>query len=81
MTVGLHQLAPGDTVELKGPLGSFVWQGSGTALWKNVPRKVTEMGLVCGGSGARPSLPPLPPNESSDRMGFFSRHLGITPIL
>ena len=51
MTVGFNQLKVGDTIEIKGPLGSFVWQGAGTALWKGVTRKVKEIGLVCGGSG------------------------------
>lgn len=51
MTVGFHQLEIGDTLEVKGPLGSFIWQGNGTALWKNIPQKVSEIGLVCGGSG------------------------------
>ena len=52
MSVGFHQLEVGDTVEVKGPLGSFIYQGSGNALWKGVSRKLSEIGLVCGGSGA-----------------------------
>lgn len=61
MTVGFNQLAVGDRVELKGPLGSFVWKGNGTALWRGVPRKVKEIGLVCGGSGScNPSIFLLP---------------------
>ncbi|EMD41310.1 hypothetical protein CERSUDRAFT_89880 [Gelatoporia subvermispora B] len=56
MSVGLHQLQIGDTVELKGPLGSFVWKGRGTALWKGVTRHVKEIGMVCGGSGITPIL-------------------------
>lgn len=49
--MGFNQLQVGDTIELKGPLGSFVWQGRGSATWKGVPRRVKEVGLVCGGSG------------------------------
>lgn len=56
MTVGFNQLEVGDKIELKGPLGSFVWKGKGTALWKGVPRQVKEIGLVCGGSGTSPFL-------------------------
>ncbi|KIP04507.1 hypothetical protein PHLGIDRAFT_75866 [Phlebiopsis gigantea 11061_1 CR5-6] len=56
MTTAFHQLEIGDNLEIKGPLGSFIWQGSGTALWKGTPRKVTELGLVCGGSGVTPIL-------------------------
>ncbi|THH19026.1 hypothetical protein EUX98_g8852, partial [Antrodiella citrinella] len=46
MTVGFNQLEVGDTIELKGPFGSFIWQGSGTALWRGVPRKVKEIGML-----------------------------------
>ncbi|GJE85169.1 nitrate reductase [Phanerochaete sordida] len=56
MTVGFHQLEVGDSLELKGPLGSFIWKGRGTALWKGVQHKVSEIGLVCGGSGITPIL-------------------------
>ncbi|KAI0962720.1 hypothetical protein AcW1_000015 [Taiwanofungus camphoratus] len=56
MTMGFNQLQVGDTIELKGPLGSFVWQGRGSATWKGVPRRVKEVGLVCGGSGITPIL-------------------------
>lgn len=51
MTIGFHQLEIGDTLELKGPLGSFIWEGSGTAVLKGVHRNVTHLGLICGGSG------------------------------
>ncbi|KZT30292.1 hypothetical protein NEOLEDRAFT_1127249 [Neolentinus lepideus HHB14362 ss-1] len=56
MTVGFHQLAVGDTVELKGPLGSFEWKGNGTAMWKGVEKRVNKLGLICGGSGITPIL-------------------------
>jgi nitrate reductase (NAD(P)H) len=51
MTTGFHQLRVGDSVELKGPLGSFVWTGQGTASIRNVKRKFKEIGMVCAGSG------------------------------
>lgn len=54
MSVGFHQLVVGDTVELKGPLGSFVWNGKGMALWKGVERRVKNIGLICAGSGKAP---------------------------
>jgi len=56
MTTGFHQLALGDTVQLKGPLGSFVWNGQGLANWKGSDRKVKEVGMICGGSGITPIL-------------------------
>ncbi|OCH89836.1 nitrate reductase [Obba rivulosa] len=56
MSTGLNQLRIGDTVELKGPLGSFIWKGCGTAFWKGLSRRVREVGMVCGGSGITPIL-------------------------
>ena len=76
MTVGFHQLEVGDTLEVKGPLGSFVWQGSGTALWKGVSRKVTELGLVGGGSGMSLSKYLRDVDWLKERYST-----GITPIL
>jgi nitrate reductase (NAD(P)H) len=52
MTVGFNMLQIGDTVELKGPLGSFIWNGKGVATWRGQTRRMKEIGLVCGGSGA-----------------------------
>lgn len=51
MTTGFHQLVLGDTVQLKGPLGSFVWAGQGVANWRGIDRKIKEVGMICGGSG------------------------------
>lgn len=51
MTTGFHQLCLGDSVEVKGPFGSFTWAGPGTALWKEIEMKVDEVGMICGGSG------------------------------
>jgi len=56
MTIGFSQLLVGDKIELKGPLGSFQWKGQGTAIYKNVPRRVKEVGMVAGGSGITPIL-------------------------
>lgn len=51
MTTAFHQLRIGDSVELKGPLGSFIWDGPNTALWKGIRKTVKEVGMICGGSG------------------------------
>jgi len=66
MTVGFHELVIGDSVEMKGPLGSFIWEGRGRRgggnvgnhiRWKDVPRSgVRKLGLICGGSGITPIL-------------------------
>ncbi|CEL51483.1 nitrate reductase NiaD [Rhizoctonia solani AG-1 IB] len=56
MSIGFHQLIVDDTIELKGPLGSFIWNGNGSALWKGVERRVRNIGLICAGSGITPIL-------------------------
>ena len=56
MTTAMEELVVGDTVELKGPLGSFVHLGNGLVRWRNIERKVKNVGLVCGGTGERLSL-------------------------
>ncbi|KDQ57289.1 hypothetical protein JAAARDRAFT_70219 [Jaapia argillacea MUCL 33604] len=56
MTSCFHKLVIGDSVELKGPLGSFVWDGPGSAVWKGVRRILKEVGMICGGSGVTPIL-------------------------
>ncbi|KAG9092109.1 hypothetical protein FRC07_011727, partial [Ceratobasidium sp. 392] len=56
MSVGFHQLVANDTIELKGPLGSFIWNGRGVALWRGVEHKVKHIGLICAGSGITPII-------------------------
>ncbi|KIM31985.1 hypothetical protein M408DRAFT_64449 [Serendipita vermifera MAFF 305830] len=56
MTMGFHELSVGDTVQIKGPIGSFVWEGNGVAKWRGVPRNARNLGLVCAGSGITPVL-------------------------
>lgn len=54
MTLGFSELVAGDTVELKGPVGHFIWKGKGTASIHGEEKHVSEIGLVCGGSGITP---------------------------
>lgn len=56
MTLGFSELAIGDFIELKGPIGHFIWKGAGYALLHGKERRVREMGMVCGGSGITPIL-------------------------
>lgn len=74
MSAVLHRLRLGDTVEIKGPFGSFEWNGGGCATWKGIRRRVSKIGMVYGGSGA-----------CYFRMfmsaALTGHALGITPIL
>ncbi|KXN90611.1 Nitrate reductase [NADPH], partial [Leucoagaricus sp. SymC.cos] len=56
MTLGFSELLVGDTVELKGPVGHFIWKGEGIAMLHGEEKHVREIGLVCGGSGITPIL-------------------------
>ena len=56
MTLGFNELVLGGMVEIKGPVGHFVWKGNGTVMLHNKERHVNEIGLVCGGSGITPIL-------------------------
>ena len=47
----LHTLPLNESVEMKGPLGSFIWLGGGRARIKEVDVRVKKVGMVCGGSG------------------------------
>ena len=56
MTLGFAELKLGDIIELKGPIGHFIWKNQGTALLDGVEKRIREIGMVCGGSGITPIL-------------------------
>ncbi|KAF9480637.1 nitrate reductase [Pholiota conissans] len=56
MSLGFAELVVGDRVELKGPVGHFIWKGNGVASLHDHDRHIEEIGLVCGGSGVTPIL-------------------------
>jgi len=56
MTLSLADLNIGDSIQLKGPIGHFIWQGYGKAFIRGKAQVVREVGMVCGGSGVTPIL-------------------------
>lgn len=56
MTQAVEELEIGDTIELKGPLGSFTHLGKGAIRWRGKERKIKQVGLVCGGTGITPIM-------------------------
>jgi nitrate reductase (NAD(P)H) len=56
MTLGFSEVVIGDSVEIKGPIGHFVWKGKGIIELHGQERCVREIGMVCGGSGITPIL-------------------------
>ncbi|KZV71119.1 nitrate reductase [Peniophora sp. CONT] len=54
MSALFRQLALGEEVELKGPIGSFVWTGRGSYLWRGKAGHVKDIGMICAGSGITP---------------------------
>jgi nitrate reductase (NAD(P)H) len=52
MSAAFEQLAVGDDIELKGPIGSFEWINAGLYRWRNTERKTKSVGMICAGSGA-----------------------------
>lgn len=51
MTQAVEELEVGDTIELKGPLGSFTHLGNSTIRWRGRERNVKQIGLISGGTG------------------------------
>jgi nitrate reductase (NAD(P)H) len=51
MSALFDNLEIGHEVQLKGPLGSFIWLGKGEASWKGQRYKPGALAMICGGSG------------------------------
>jgi len=51
MSQHLESMAIGDSIEVKGPLGEFVYKGKGDFTWKNKPRQMKKLSLIAGGTG------------------------------
>ncbi|RDB30807.1 Nitrate reductase [NADPH] [Hypsizygus marmoreus] len=56
MSCLFDRLRVGESVEVKGPVGSFTWMGRGIASWKGAERNVKNIAMIGGGSGITPML-------------------------
>jgi nitrate reductase (NAD(P)H) len=58
----LDRLAIGDTVDVKGPVGHFVYHGNGAFSVNGKPKHTKRISMMAGGTGITPmfqvSLPP-----------------------
>lgn len=54
MSQHLDQMELGDTIQVKGPVGRFLYKGRGLVEvgGKPLPHRVTHMGMLAGGTGA-----------------------------
>jgi nitrate reductase (NAD(P)H) len=54
MTTLLESLAIGSSVEIKGPIGKFIYHGNGIISINGKERFVKSLRMICGGSGITP---------------------------
>ena len=54
MSQHLDSMKIGDSIDVKGPIGEFVYKGKGQCLVNGKPRFVTEMSMIAGGTGITP---------------------------
>jgi len=54
MSQHLESMKVGDTIDVRGPLGSFVYEGKGKFTIGGKEKKVTDFGMIAGGTGITP---------------------------
>ncbi len=54
MSQYLEELAIGDTIDVKGPLGHFVYEGRGYYRSHGTPGFATKLSMIAGGTGITP---------------------------
>ena len=54
MSQHLESMKIGDAIDVKGPIGEFVYQGRGHCIMNGKPRFVTEISMIAGGTGITP---------------------------
>ncbi len=54
MTQFMEKMAIGDTIDVKGPLGHFIYKGRGLYSHHGKEGKVKQMSMIAGGTGITP---------------------------
>jgi len=54
MSQHLESLKIGDTIDVKGPLGDFIYKGKGNYTWRGKPRTCRQISMIAGGTGLTP---------------------------
>ena len=54
MTQFMEKMAIGDTIDVKGPLGHFIYKGRGGYSHHGKEGKVKQMSMIAGGTGITP---------------------------
>jgi nitrate reductase (NAD(P)H) len=54
MSQHLESMKIGDTIEVKGPVGDFVYKGKGAFTWHGKPRSCSHISMIAGGTGLTP---------------------------
>jgi nitrate reductase (NAD(P)H) len=50
----LESMKIGECIEVKGPMGEFVYKGKGAFTWHNKPRNCSHISMIAGGTGLTP---------------------------
>jgi nitrate reductase (NAD(P)H) len=54
MSQHLESMKIGDTIDVKGPLGEFIYTGPGAYTWMHEPRQCKFINMIAGGTGLTP---------------------------
>lgn len=54
MSQHLESMQIGDSIDVKGPLGEFIYKGPGSFTWMHAPRQCQFINMIAGGTGLTP---------------------------
>ena len=83
MSQYLEQMKLGDSIEVKGPLGHFIYDGRGKYRNSAKPGTARVMSMIAGGTGITPMFQIIKVGVcascvmASDAAAYLSRHIGI----